>query len=39
MRSAGVRCSTPHARAGNGWPKIAASLTRPQSVHTMPSNP
>ena len=39
MRSRGVRCSTPQARAGNGWPKISASLMRPQSVQTRPSKP
>ena len=38
-RSSSLRCSTPHARAGIGWPMITLSLTSPQSVHTMPSKP
>ena len=38
-RSSGLRCSTPHARAGIGCPSSSASVMRPQSVQTMPSKP
>lgn len=36
-RSATVRCSAPQPRAGNGSPSTGASVSRPQSVQTMPS--
>ena len=39
IRSRGLRCSTPHARAGNGWPMISESEMSPQSVQTIPSKP
>ena len=38
-RSSSLRCSTPQARAGIGWPMMTLSLISPQSVQTMPSKP